>query len=124
MGLPAVKEFWEPSTQLEFGEFDGSAVDDGKLEGKPSDQLPAEDGGDAGCEEDEVPESRPRKKTKPPTVDEYHWRWKVGHLTHASHHSALTRCHSLSLKPPDVHYFCSLYSSSLFFLYCPLLLHG
>ena len=103
-----------------FGEFDGSAVDDGKLGGKVSDQPPAEDGGDAGCEEDEVSESRLRKKAKPPTVDEYQWQWKVGHLAHALHHSALTRCHSPSLKLPDVHSFCSLYSLSLFFLCCPL----
>ena len=103
-----------------FSEFDGSAVDDGELEGKVSDQPPAEDGGDAGCEEDEVSESRRRKRTKPPTVDEYQWQWKVGHLAHALHRSALTRRHSPSLKLPDVHSFCSLYSLSLFFLCCPL----
>ena len=57
MGLPVVKEFREPSTQLEFGEFDGSAVDDGKLEGKVFDQPPAEDGGDKGSEENEAPGS-------------------------------------------------------------------
>ena len=68
MGLPAVKDSWEPSSQLEFDEFDGSAVDDGKHEDKVSDQPPAEDRGDAGGgEEDEVSESGPRKKAKPPT---------------------------------------------------------
>ena len=120
MGLPAVKEFWELSTQLKFDKFDDSAVEGGKLEGKVSDQPPTEDGGDAGCEEDEVSESRLRKKTKPPTVDEYQWQWKVGHLAHALHRSVLTRRHSPSLKLPDAHSFCSLYSLLLFFLYCPL----
>ena len=121
MGLPAVKEFGEPSTQLEFDEFDNSGVNDGKLEGKVSDQPPAEDvdGGDEGGEEDEESESRPKKKTEPPTVDEYQWQWKVRHFAYSLHRGMLTRYHSLSLKPPDVHSFCSLRSSSLFFLCCP-----
>ena len=126
MGLPAVKEFGEPSTQLEFDEFDNSGVDDGKLEGKVSDQPPGEDvdGGDEGGEEDEVSESPPKKKTKPPTVDEYQWQWKVRHLVYSFHRGMLTRCHSLSLRPPDVHSFCSLCSLSLFFLRCSLLPRG
>ena len=53
-GIPAVKEFWELSTQLKFDEFYGSAVEGGKLEGKASDRPPAEDGGDEGSEENEV----------------------------------------------------------------------
>ena len=122
MGLPAVKEFGEPSTQLEFDKFDKSGVDDGKFEGKVSGQPPAEDvdGGDEGDEEDEVSESPPKKKTKPPTVDEYQWQWKVRHFSYSLHRGVLTRCHSLSLKPPDVHSFCSLCSSLLSFLCRPV----
>ena len=124
MGIPVVRAFGEPSTQPEFDEFDGSAVEDGKLEGKVSDRSPAEDGGNGGSEQNEVSGSKPRKKPKPPTVDEYQWQWKVGHLAHALHRGALTRRHSLSLRLPDVHPFCSLYSLSLLFLCCPLLPDG
>ena len=100
MGIPVVRVFGEPSTQPEFDEFDGSAVEDGKLEGKVPDRSPAEDGGDEGSEQNEVSGSKPRKKPKPPTVDEYQWQWKVGHLAHALHRGALTRCHNLSLRLP------------------------
>ena len=113
MGLPAVKEFGEPSTQLEFDEFDDVAVDEGKPETKGSDRPPA--GGanerDESSGEGEVSESQPKKKTKPPTVDEYQWQWKVS-LVHNCNCSMLTRLHSLNLKPPDVHFSCSLCSLS------------
>jgi len=78
--LPAVKEFGEPSTQLEFDEFDDTAVDEGQPEGESSVQLPeegADEGGkDGDGEENKELESKPKEKAKPPTVDEYQWQWK------------------------------------------------
>lgn len=83
-GLPAVKEFGEPSTRLEFDEFDDTAMEGGKSEDKGSDQPAAKGvcGGekDEGGVEDGEPTSEPGEKTKPPTVDEYQWQWKVGYL--------------------------------------------
>ena len=80
-GLPAVKEFGEPSTKLEFDEFDDVAADGGHLERKDSDKPPAEGVDESGKDkdgvEDKVSESKLMKKTKPPTVDEYQWQWKV-----------------------------------------------
>lgn len=80
-GLPAVKEFGEPSTKLEFDEFDDTVADEGQTEGKDSDQPPAEetneDGKGEDGAEDEKPESKLTNKTKPPTIDEYQWQWKV-----------------------------------------------
>ena len=80
-GLPAVKEFGGPSTQLEFDEFDDTAVDDGLHGGKSSDKLPTEEADEGskgeGGEEDEESESQPKRKTKPPAADEYQWQWKV-----------------------------------------------
>ena len=75
-----MKEFGEPSTKLEFDEFDDMATDRGQPEGKNEDQpLPEVDEGGKGEEgvEDGESESGLRKKTKPPTVDEYQWQWKV-----------------------------------------------
>lgn len=31
-----------------------------------------------GSEKEEEPELEPKKKIKPPTIDEYQWQWKVG----------------------------------------------
>ncbi|KAF9642680.1 Brix-domain-containing protein [Thelephora ganbajun] len=76
-GLPAVKEFGEPSTQLEFDEFDDVPVDEGQAEDKNSDRRCAEKVDEGGKGEDgEDPESKPKEKTKPPAVDEYQWEWK------------------------------------------------
>ena len=76
-----MKEFGEPSTKLEFDEFDDMATNGGQPEGKNKDQplLEEVDEGGKGKEgvEDGESESGPRKKTKPPTVDEYQWQWKV-----------------------------------------------
>ena len=80
-GLPAVKEFGEPSTRLEFDEFDDMEVDGGQAEDESPDRPPAEkldeDGKGGDGEEHEDLESKPKKKTKPPAVDEYQWQWKV-----------------------------------------------
>ena len=79
-GLPAVKEFGEPSTRLEFDEFDDMAVDGEQAEGESPDQPPTEKLDDDGEGEDDERgglESKPMKKTKPPKVDEYQWQWKV-----------------------------------------------
>jgi len=70
-----VKEFVEPSTQLEFDEFDDTAVDEEQPEGKGSIGGREENG-----EEDEELESKSEKKSRPPTVDEYQWQWKVSYL--------------------------------------------
>jgi len=79
-GLPAVKEFGEHSTKLEFDEFDDMAAEGGKSEDKGTDQPTGEGvyggGEDEGGLEDEEPPSKLEKKTKPPTVDEYQWQWK------------------------------------------------
>lgn len=117
-----MKEFGEPSTQLEFDEFDDAAVDEEKPEDEGSDQPLAEgaDGGDESDEEGGVPESQPKEKTKPPAVDEYQWQWKVSDLAQVLHRSVLNRRHSLNLKPPDAHSFCSW----SFLLRCLLLLRG
>ena len=85
MGLPAVKEFGEPSTKLEFDRFDDDiTVDVGQPEGKSSDQQPGEGNNGFRAGEDskkgEVSEQKPKKNTKPPTVDEYQWQWKVCNL--------------------------------------------
>ena len=81
-GLPAVKEFGEPSTKLEFDEFDDMAADEGQPECKDSNKPPAEEVDESGKDKDNVEdkssESKLMKKTKPPTVDEYQWQWKVG----------------------------------------------
>lgn len=75
-----MKEFGEPSTKLEFDEFD-TAVDGGQPERKGLDHLPAEGVGEDGKGRDDAEGeelgSNPRKGTKPPTVDEYQWQWKV-----------------------------------------------
>ena len=80
-GLPAVKEFGEPPTELEFDRFDDITTDGGQPEGKGTGQPPAEevneDGKGEGGAEDGESESNPRKETKPPAVDEYQWQWKV-----------------------------------------------
>lgn len=81
-GLPAVKEFGEPSTRLEFDEFDDMAVDGDRAEGESPDRPLAEKPDEDGeCEDGEHgdSETKPMKKTKPPTVDEYQWQWKVSH---------------------------------------------
>jgi len=79
-----VKEFVGPSTQLEFDEFDDTAVDEEQLEGKGSVPPLAEGAGEGGreenAEEDEELESKSEKKSRPPTVDEYQWQWKVSYL--------------------------------------------
>jgi len=83
IGLPAVKEFGEPSTKLEFDEFEDAAAGGGHSEGKSPDRPSAEavdKGGKEEDMEDEESESKPRKKTKLPTVDEYQWQWKVSDL--------------------------------------------
>ena len=76
-----MKEFGEPSTKLEFDEFDDMATDGGQAEGKGKGQPPPEEVDEGGKDEEGVEdgesESEPRKKTKPPTVDEYQWQWKV-----------------------------------------------
>ena len=80
IGLPAVKEFGEPSTQLEFDEFDDMTVERGGSEDKGSDQPPTEGVGGGGKDGDVEGEESPSQlgeKTKPPTVDEYQWQWKV-----------------------------------------------
>ena len=79
-GLPAVKEFGEPSTRLEFDEFDDMAVDGGQPEDESLDRPPVEklDEDGKGGDHEEHGDSEPNsKKTKPPTVDEYQWQWKV-----------------------------------------------
>lgn len=111
-GLPAVKEFGEPSTGLEFDEFDDLAADGGEP-GGDSPGRPSAEGPVVGGEEHEEPESKSEKKTKPPTVDEYQWQWKVCHPVRVSCDSVLTRSLSLSLRPPDAHSFCSLSIPSL-----------
>lgn len=85
MGLPAVNEFGVPSSNLEFDKFDDDMpVEGGVPEGSNSDGQPAEGINGCGTEEDgekgEKPEPTPKKKTKPPTVDEYQWQWKVRNL--------------------------------------------
>lgn len=61
-----------PSTTLEFNGFNDIMADEGRSEGKSSDQPPAEEvdegrKGEGGAK-DEESEPKPRKKTKPPTV--------------------------------------------------------
>ncbi|KAF9786471.1 Brix-domain-containing protein [Thelephora terrestris] len=77
-GLPAVKSFGEPSTRLEFDEFDDSVVDTEQPGPKSPDQQRAKevDGGSEDGEKGEESEPDPKDKTKPPTVDEYQWQWK------------------------------------------------
>ena len=79
--MPAVKEFGGPSTKLEFDEFDDTTTDGGQPEGKGTGQPPPEEVDEDGKEEGGAggvgSESKPRRETKPPTVDEYQWRWKV-----------------------------------------------
>jgi len=76
-----VKEFGEPSTKLEFDEFDDMAVDGEQPEGEsPDRQLveKLEEDGKGEDDEDNDSETEPmKKKTKPPAVDEYQWQWKV-----------------------------------------------
>jgi hypothetical protein len=76
-----VKEFGESSTKLEFDEFDDVMTDGGQHEGENEAQSSPEEvneGGEGGeSVEDGESESKPRKEAKPPTVDEYQWRWKV-----------------------------------------------
>jgi hypothetical protein len=71
-----VKSFGEPSTRLEFDEFDDSVVDTEQPGTKSPDQQRAKEV-DGDSEEGEESESDPKDKTKPPTVDEYQWQWKV-----------------------------------------------
>ena len=74
-GLLVVKEFEESSTKLEFDEWDDMATDGGQPEGKGRDQPPPEEVDEVGKGQEEVEDgdskSRPRKTTKPPTVDKY-----------------------------------------------------
>jgi len=80
-GLPAVKEYWEPSTKLEFDGFDGVVADGGRPEGKGTNQPLSEevDEGGKGEEgvEDGESESKSRMESKPPAFGEYKWKWKV-----------------------------------------------
>lgn len=80
-----MKEFGEPSTKLEFGEFsDDMVANEGRLENKIPDHQRTEEADGSGEVEDGEkggePEPEPRKRTKPPTVDEYQWEWKVSTL--------------------------------------------
>ena len=80
-----MKEFGEPSTKLEFDEFDDMAAEGEKSRDKGPDQPVAEGvyggGKDEGDGEDEEPTPKLGKKTKPPAVDEYQWQWKVSYPT-------------------------------------------
>jgi len=52
MGLPAMKEFREPSTKLEFDEFEGVVADGGHSDGESTDNPSVEDVDKGGKEED------------------------------------------------------------------------
>ena len=78
-----MKNFGEPSTRLEFDEFDESTVDEGQPGTKSSDQQRSEgvDGSGDDGEEGKESGSNQKDKSKPPTVDEYQWQWKVSDLS-------------------------------------------
>ena len=78
MGLPAVKEFREHSTKLEFDGSDAMATDGGlpgdKDKGQPPSEEVDEDGKGEECVEYGESECKLRKTTKLSAVDEYQWQ--------------------------------------------------
>jgi len=75
-------QFVEPLMQLEFDGFDDTTVDGEQPAGKgpvPPSAEEAGEGGEGDNKEDEELESA-LKKSRPPTVDEYQWRWNVSDL--------------------------------------------
>jgi hypothetical protein len=102
--LPAVKEFGEPSTKLEFDVFNDDTEVDGVQPGNV----------DGGEDEKKVDDSEPKsKKTKSPTVDEYQWQWKASDLGSRFARQGTDQTHSPSSKLPDAHSSCSLCLSQL-----------
>lgn len=105
-GLPAVKEFGEPKTKLDFDKFDHDMMVDERQPEEVDDNR-----------KDGVLEPEQESKIKPPTVDEYQWQWKVSDFfSRFMRQGADSKCHSHNLKPIDAHSFCSLCLHSRFFM--------
>ena len=74
-GLPAVKAFSEPSTKLEFDEFDDVETNSLKAKAKANClQRKSKKAEDKEGMEDGDSESQVMKTTRPPRVDECQWQ--------------------------------------------------